>query len=144
MICVFREWGGETVELQPWFCSFCPDRSSHWWLWAQLKVFPHLNVTPVPEHWPTWKPKRWRRRSSHQKLPPFPSRHCWLYLHPSSNSQGQFHLENTALGVWDWGPSGEGVWWAEEQVKKALTESPFSEYSCKSVTPRAQIWGWQL
>lgn len=44
--------------------------------------------------------------------------------------------------LWDWGPFGEGVWWTEEKEASFYpTESPFSEYSYKSVTPRARTWG---
>lgn len=158
MICVFRGRGGGTVEFQPWFCSFCPDRSSHWWPWAhrwsraQLKVFPHLNVTPVPELWPTWKAQEMKEEkftSSTYSIPfQDPGSIYVLYLCPPSHRQGKLHWENSALGV-----SGSGDWCLgvllgkgteEAAVSFYPSESPLTEYSCKSGTPRAQIQGWQL
>lgn len=149
MICVCRGWSGWAVEFQPWLCSFWPDRSSRWWLWAglvahrwsraQLKVLPQVDVTPVPEHWPTWKAQERKEEKFTWKTYPIPSKGpAGCYLYPPLHRQGKFPWENKACRTF-----GDGA----DRLKRkkclsTLLKALLIGYSCKSLTPRAQIRGW--
>lgn len=96
---------GSEYNPQPTGWAGHSSRCSHKQMW-------HLCLSTDPHG----KPKRWRKRSSHQKLTPFPSR-ALLAVFPSALTQAMEVLlgKHSTWCLWYWGPFGEEVWWTEEK-----------------------------